>query len=83
MARTTRNTVHAGMFRHVHTVAEKRAWSAAIEQGVKPRARRSPRQLPSNWDDIPPHMDYEMKHRTYVNAHGQVMTFAPWIHMGS
>jgi hypothetical protein len=41
-----------GWLRHPATVAERRAWYEALDQEVKPRGRRSPASLPTNWDDI-------------------------------
>jgi hypothetical protein len=42
-------------FRRPRTLQERRAWFASLEQGYKPRARRSPNRLPNDWDDIQVH----------------------------
>lgn len=47
--------------RKMNTLNERRAWYDAKEQGVKVRGRRSPCNLPSNWDDITPSAWYEKK----------------------
>jgi len=38
-------------YRLVATTNERKQWYNAIEQGVTPRRRRSPRLLPNAWDD--------------------------------
>lgn len=38
-------------FKHPHTYQERKAYGAALDSGVKPRAKRAPRNLPENWDD--------------------------------
>lgn len=40
-------------YRRVSTTGEKRQWFDAIDQGVIPRRRRSPRMLRDTWDDLP------------------------------
>jgi hypothetical protein len=42
-------------YRHPRTRQERRAFFAAVEQNVRIRAARSPRHLPTDWDDKPVH----------------------------
>lgn len=42
-------------YRKPHTKQERSKWLDSLEQGVKPRQKRSPARLPTNYDDI--HVD--------------------------
>jgi hypothetical protein len=52
MSRTIRNRAPR-FLRRPKTTAERRAAYAALEDGVKPRAKRGPKRLVNAWDDIP------------------------------
>ena len=62
--------------RSPRTQQEMRKYYDALDQGYKPRAKRSPRYLPNAWDDIPVRYGSYQKRTQWPPSHNLLVLLA-------